>query len=97
MRSYGLAALAPLATTHPSASSGRAGDPGVPGRGTKNIAAANLQIELPEFDLKALPEWAEELSEFLLLTGQQHADVQTKCTLIKRWCKRETLSGKSRL
>ena len=52
---------------------------------------ANLQIELPELDLKNLPEWAEEFSGFLLLTGQQHADVRTKCTLIKKSCKKKFL------
>ena len=41
---------------------------------------------MPQFDPKNLPEWAEEVSEFLLLTGQQHADVKTKCTLIKKSC-----------
>ena len=45
-------------------------------------------MELPEFNLKALPKWAEEFSEFLLLTGQQHADVRTKWTLIKTSCKK---------
>ena len=89
MKGYGLAALAPLATVYPSLASGGAGDPGVPGRGAKAIATANLQIELPEFDPKNLPEWAEEFSEFLLLTGRQHADVRTKCTLIKNSCKRK--------
>ena len=57
----------------------------------KAIAIANLQIELPEFDPKNLPEWAEEFSEFLLLTGQQHADIKTKCTLIKKSCKKKFL------
>ena len=38
-----------------------------------------------------MPEWAEEFSEFLLLTGQQHADVRTKCTLIKKSCKKAFL------
>ena len=38
-----------------------------------------------------MPEWAEEFSQFLLLTGQQHADVRTKCTLIKKWCKKKFL------
>ena len=57
MKSCGLAALAPLATMHPSPPSGRKGDPGVPGRGTETIASANLQIEPPEFDSKNLPEW----------------------------------------
>ena len=28
---------------------------------------------------------------FLLLTGQQHTDVQTKCTLIKTSCKKKFL------
>ena len=91
MEGYGLAALAPLATVYPSPPSGGKGDTGVPGRGTKGIATANVQIEPPEFDPKNLPEWAEELSEFLLLTGQQHADVRTKCTLIKKLCKKKFL------
>ena len=52
MRSSGLAALLPLANTRPSAPSGGTGVPGVPGRGTKGIATANPQIELPEFDPK---------------------------------------------
>ena len=88
---YGLAALAPILTVYPSVPSGGKGDTGVPGRGTKGIATANLQIELPELDPKKLPEWAEEFSEFLLLTGQQHADVRTKCTLIKKSCKKKFL------
>ena len=91
MKGYGLSALALLATVHPSTLSGGTGDTGVPGRGRKAIATANLQIELPEFDPKNLPESAEELSEFLLLTGQQHADVRTKCTLIKQSFKRKFL------
>ena len=89
MKGYGLAALAPLATVYPSPPSGGTGDPGV--QGTKAIATANLQIELPEFDPKSLLEWAEEFSKFLLLTGQQHADVRTKCTLIKKSCKKKFL------
>ena len=91
MKCYGLAALATLATVNPSPLSGGTGDTGVPGRGTKATATANLKIELPEFDPKNLPEWAEEFSEFLLLTGQQHADVRTKCTLIKKSCKKKFL------
>ena len=63
----------------------------MPGRGTKAIVTTNLQMELPELDLKNLPEWAEEFSGFLLLTGQQHADVRTKCTLIKKSCKKKFL------
>ena len=51
----------------------------------------NLQMEVPNFDLKNLLEWAEEFSEFLLLTGQQNADVRTKCTPIKKSCKKKLL------
>ena len=76
MKGYGLSALAPLATVHPSPLSGGTGDTGVPERGTKAIVTANLQIELSEFDPKTLPEWAEEFSEFLPHTGLQHADVR---------------------
>ena len=89
IKSYGLAT--PLAAAHPSPPSGGTGDPGAPGRGTKAIATANLQIELPGFDRKKLPEWAQEFSEFLLLTGQQHADVRAKCTLIQQSCNRKFL------
>ena len=91
MKGYGLAVLAPLATVYPSPASGGTRDTGVPGRGTKAIATANLQIALPELDPKNLPEWAEEFSEVLLLTGQQHADVRTKCTLMKKSCKKKFL------
>ena len=91
MKGYGLAALAPLATVYPSPPSGGTGGPGVPDRGAKAFATANLQIKLPEFDPKNLPEWAEKFSEFLLLTGQQHADVRTKCTLIRKSCKNQFL------
>ena len=96
MKGYGLAALAPLAIVYPSPPSGGTGDPGVPGRGTKAIATGNLQIELPEIDPKNLPEWAEDLSQFLLLTDQQHADVRTKYTLIKQSCTKKSFSGKLR-
>ena len=83
MKSDGVVALVPLATTHPSAPSRGTGNQGVPGRGTKAIATTNLQIEFPEFDPTNVPEWAEGVSEFLLLTGQQHVEVRTNCTLIK--------------
>ena len=88
-KGHGLAAPVPLATVNLSPPSGGTGDPGVPGRGMKAITTANLQMELPEFDPKNLPKWADEFSEFLLLTGQQHADVRTKCTLIKKSCKKK--------
>ena len=91
MKGYGLAALAPLATVYASPPSGGTVDAGVPGRGTKAISTANLRIKLPEFNPKKLPEWAEQFSEFLLLTGHQHADVRTKCTLIKKSCKKKFL------
>ena len=114
MKGYGLFALAPLATVHPSPLSGGTGDTGVLARGTKAIATANLQTKLPEFHPKNLPDRAEEFSAFLLLTGQQHAfllhcvfpryprgtwgdggqqhaDVRTKCRLLKKSCKRKFL------
>ena len=81
----GLSALAPLAGVSPSGLTPGGGKMGRP------IAQANIQLELPEFDLKNLPEWAEEFAEFLLLTGQCHVDVATKCSLLKRSCKRKFL------
>ena len=81
----GLSALAPLAGVSPSGLT-----PG--GRKTgRPSAQANIQLELPEFDPKNLPEWAEEFAEFLLLTGQSDVDVATKCSLLKRSCKKKFL------
>ena len=54
----GLSALAPLAGVPPPPS-------GLTSGGAKMgrpIAQANIQLELPEFDPKNLPEWAEEFS-----------------------------------
>ena len=79
----GLTALAPLAGV-PSPPSGL--NPGG-GKSGNPIAQANIQLELPEFDPKNLLEWAGEFAEFLLLTGQPHVDVATKCSLLKRSCK----------
>ena len=81
----GLSALAPLAGVSPSGLTPGGGKMGRP------IAQANIQLELPEFDPKNLPEWAEEFAEFLLLTGQSHVDVATKCSLLKRSCKKKFL------
>ena len=81
----GLSALAPLAGVSPSGLTPGGGKTGRP------IAQGNIQLELPEFDPKNLPEWAEEFAEFLLLTGQSHVDVATKCSLLKRSCKKKFL------
>ena len=81
----GLSALAPLAGVSPSGLTPGGGKTGRP------IAQANIQLELPEFDPKNLPEWAEEFAEFLLLTGQSGVDVATKCSLLKRSCKKTFL------
>ena len=81
----GLSALAPLAGVSPSGLTPGGGKTG------RSIAQANIQLELPEFDPKNLPEWAEEFAEFLLLTGQSHVDVATKCSLLKRSCKKKFL------
>ena len=83
----GLSALAPLAGV-PLPPSGLSPGGGKSGR---PIAQANIQLELPEFDPKNLPEWAEEFAEFLLLTGQSHVDVATKCSLLKGSCKEKLL------
>ena len=83
----GLSALAPLAGVSPSPSGLTPGG----GKMGRPIAQANIQLELPEFDPKNLPEWAEEFAEFLLLTGQSHVDVATKCSLLKRSCKKKFL------
>ena len=61
------------------------------GKSGRPIAQANIQLELPEFDPKNLPEWGEEFAEFLLLTGQSHVDVATKCSLLKHSCKKKFL------
>ena len=83
----GLTALAPLAgrpSPSPDLTSGG-------GKSGKPIAQANIQLELPEFDPKNLPEWAEEFAEFLLLTGQSHVGVATKCSRWKHSCKKKIL------
>ena len=59
----GLSALAPLAGVSLSGMTPGGGKTGRP------IAKADIQLKLPEFDPKNLPEWAEEFAEFLLLTG----------------------------
>ena len=69
----GLSALAPLAGVSPPPSGLTPGG----GKMGRPIAQANIQLELPEFDPKNLPEWAEEFAEFLLPTGQSHVDVAT--------------------
>ena len=83
----GLTALAPLAGV-PSSPSGPT--PGG-GKSGKPVAQANIQLELPEFHLKNLPEWAEDFAEFLLLTGQSHVDLATKCSVLKPSCKTKLL------
>ena len=83
----GLSALAPLAGVPPPPSGLTRGG----GKGGKLIAQANIQLELPEFDPKNLPEWAEEFAKFLLLTGQSHVDAATKCSLLKRSSKKSFL------
>ena len=71
----GLSALAPLGGVSPPPSALTPGG----GKSGRPIAQANIQLEFPEFNPKKLPEWAEEFAEFLLLTGQSHVDVATKC------------------
>ena len=70
----GLTALAPLAGVPPPPSGLTAWG----GKSGRPIAQANIQLELPEFDPKNLPKWAEEFAEFRLMTGKSHVDVATK-------------------
>ena len=88
----GLSALAPLAGVSPPPSGLTPGG----GKMGRPIAQANIQLELPEFDPKTLPQWAEEFAEFPLLTGQSHVDVATKCSLLKRSCKKTFLQKQVR-
>ena len=83
----GLSALASLAGVPPPPSGL---NPGV-GKSGRRIAQADIQLELPEFDPKNLRQWAEEFAEFLLLTGESHVDVATKCSLLKRSSKKKFL------
>ena len=83
----GLPALAPLAGVSPSPSGLTRGG----GKMGRPIAQAKIQLELPEFNPKVLPEWADEFAELLLLTGQSHVDVATECSLLKRSCKKKFL------
>ena len=80
-----LSALAPLARVSPPSSGLTPGG----GKMGRPVAQANIQLELPELNPKNLPEWAKEFPEFLLLTGQSHVDVATKCSLLKRSCKKK--------
>ena len=80
----GLSALALLAGVPPPPSGRTSGG----GKSGRPIAQANIQLEVPDFDPKNLPERAEEFAESLLLTGQSHADVATKGSLLKRSCKK---------
>ena len=82
-----LTALAPLAGKLPPPSDPTSGA----GKSGKPITKANIQLELPKFDPKHLPEWAEKFADFLLLTGQSHVDVTTKCSLLKCSCKNKFL------
>ena len=79
----GLSALAPLAGVPPPPSGLTPGG----GKSGRPIAQANIQLELPEFDPKNLPEWAKEFAEFLLLTRQSHVDVATKCSFLQKQVK----------
>ena len=82
-----LTALVPLAGRPSSPADLTSGG----GKSGKPIAQANIQLELPELDPKNLPESAEEFAEFLLLNGQSHVDVATKCFLLKHSCKKKFL------
>ena len=75
-----LTALAALAGKLPPPSDPARGG----GKSGKPIPKVNIQLELPQFEPEKLPGWAEEFAEFLLLTGQSHVDLATKCWLLER-------------
>ena len=81
----GVSALASLASAPPPPSGLTPGG----GKSGRPIAQANIELELPDFDPKNLPEWAEEFAELLLLTRQSHVDVATESSLVKRSCKKK--------
>ena len=83
----GLTALASLAdrSTPPSDPTSGGGKSGKP------IAQGNIELELLEFEPNNRPEWAEEFTDFLILTGQSHVDVATKCSLLEPSCKKKIL------
>ena len=89
MKSYGLIAWAPWTITHLSAPIAATFGTSGWDRGTNVVATANFQIALPDMDPPNPPKWAEWFSEFLLLIGQQHAELKTKWALIKNLCKKK--------
>ena len=91
MKRYGLAALAPLPlhTPHPLHVEQVTQVYHVGERRPSPRRVFRLKSQ--SWIGKNLPEWAEEFSESLLPTGQQHADVKTKCTLIKKVRKKKFL------
>ena len=83
----GLTALTPRAGVLPLPSGLAPGG----GKNGRPIAQAIIHVELPEFDPKKMPEWADEFAECLLLTGRSHVDVATKSALLKYSCKKKFL------
>ena len=82
-----LTALAPLAgrltpPSDPTSGGGKSGKP---------IAQANIHVNCRCSTRRISPNGAEEFAEFLLLTGQSHVDVATKCSLLKRSCKKKEI------
>ena len=86
----GLSALAPLGGVSPPPSGLTPGG----GKIGRRIAQANIQLELPEFDPKKMPERAEEFAEYLLLTGQSHVDVATKMLTAETLMQKEIFAKK---
>ena len=53
----------------------------------KAIATSKIVVNLPEFTVKDLSEFAENVGRFLRLTGQTHASGLVKCDLLLQCCK----------
>ena len=57
----------------------------------KAIATSKIVVNLPEFTGKDLSECAENVGQFLRMTGQTHASGRVKCDLLLQCCKTKYL------
>ena len=48
---------------------------------------------MPTVRMLPLMLWSMPLVTVVYVTGQQHADIRTKCTHMKRWCKKQNFSS----
>ena len=58
---------------------------------TEAIATSKIVVNLPEFTVKDLSEFAENFGRFLRMTGQTRASGRVKCDLLLKCCKTKYL------